>query len=126
MVDNTITDGKRIAQLLASEVTGLDGRLLGAVSVTGADPDSAPTQSGTEAYTVVAGDDPVGTVSMYPESATLTFERAVSWPDDQRPALLDESDDVLVVSSGAGVKRAVDAIRLWLRLQRADETDTES
>jgi hypothetical protein len=127
MVENTVTDGKRIAQLLASELTGLDAGLLGDISVSDADPDAVPTDSGTDAYTIVAGDDPVGTVSMFPEYATVTFERTVSWPDgDQRPELLDESDDTLVVSSGAAVKRAVDAIRLWLDLRDTDGTSLGS
>lgn len=126
MAEDTVTDGKRIAQLLASELTGLDEGQLEDISVNDADPDSVPTDSGTKAYTVVASDDPVGTVSMYPEYATVTFERAVSWPDDRRPELLDESDDLLVVSSGAAVKGAVDVIRLWLRLRGTDESDTES
>jgi hypothetical protein len=116
MVEDTVTDGKRIAQLLASELTGLDEGLLEDISVADADPDAVPTDAGTEAYTLVAGDDPIGTVSMFPEYATVTFERAVAWPEgDRRPDLLDDSDSTLVVSSGAAVKRAVDAIRLWVR-----------
>jgi hypothetical protein len=126
MVENTVTDGKRIAQLLASELTGLDAGLLGDISVSDADPDAVPTDVGTDAYTIVAGDEPIGTVSMFPEYATVTFERTMSWPDgDQRPALLDESDDTLVVSSGAAVKRAVDAIRLWLDLRESNRTHLE-
>jgi len=118
MVGDTVTDGKRIAQLLASELTGLDEGPLEEVSVADADPDAVPTDTGTEAYTVVAGDEPIGTVSMFPEYATLAFDQTVSWPDgDQRPDLLDDSDSTLLVSSGAAVKRAVDAVRLWLRLQ---------
>lgn len=117
MVEDTVTDGKRIAQLLASELTGLDDGPLGDIGVTDADPDAVPADSGTDAYRIVASDRPIATVSMYPTYATVSFERPVAWPaGQQRPALLDESGGELVVSTGAAVKRAVDAIRLFCRL----------
>ena len=112
MVEDRVTDGKRIAQLLASEVTGLDEGPLEAFSVVDADPDATPTESGTDAYSLTAGDSTVATVSVYPDHATVTFDDAVTWPEEQeRPALLEEDDDSMVVPSGAAVKRAVDVIR---------------
>lgn len=124
MVEDTVTDGKRIAQLLASELTGLDEGALAALSVTEANPDAVPTDAGATAYTIVDGDDEaLAVVTMYPEYATVSFQRAVAWPEgQQRPDLLDESDSTLVVSSGAAVKRAVDAIRLFLEI--ADDKST--
>lgn len=109
MVEDRITDGKRIAQLLASEVTGLDEGPLDALSVAESDPDATPAEDGTDAYALTTGDTTVATVSMYPDHATVTFEGGVTW--DERPALLEGGGNTLVVSSGAAVKRAVDAVR---------------
>ncbi|WP_096389948.1 hypothetical protein [Halopenitus persicus] len=52
MVDDRLQDGVRIAQLLASEVTGDAGRLRD-LRVTDADPDVEPTLDGTLAYRIV-------------------------------------------------------------------------
>ena len=56
MVDDRLTDGRRIAQLLASELTGGVDRLT-RLSVTDADPDVEPTTDGGLAYTVRFGGD---------------------------------------------------------------------
>lgn len=53
MVEDRLTDGRRIAQLLASELTGA-GDALVALSVTDADPDVEPTTDGALAYRVRA------------------------------------------------------------------------
>lgn len=53
MVADRLDDGVRIAQLLASEVTGNEGRLRG-LGVTDADPDAEPTADGALAYRIVA------------------------------------------------------------------------
>lgn len=52
MVQNRLRDGKRIAQLLASELTG-DQAALETVVVADADPDVEPTADGAFAYRVV-------------------------------------------------------------------------
>lgn len=52
MVQDRLRDGKRIAQLLASELTG-DHAALAHVVVADADPDVAPTDEGAFAYRVV-------------------------------------------------------------------------
>jgi len=114
MVDDRITDGKRIAQLLSSELTGLDEGRLADVAVGDPNPDASPTATGTTAYTVTAGGAPFAVVSMYPERVTVTFEEPVAWPDgDERPAVL-RGDRTVEVTTGAAVKRAVDAVRLAL------------
>lgn len=56
MVEDRLADGTRIAQLLASELTGGVDRLT-RVSVTDADPDVEPTTDGALAYTVRFGGD---------------------------------------------------------------------
>lgn len=57
MVDERLRDGKRIAQLLASELTG-DRDDLAAVAVTDPNPDVEPTADGAFAYAVTLVDDP--------------------------------------------------------------------
>jgi len=52
MVQDRLRDGKRIAQLLASELTG-DQASLAHVVVADADPDVEPTEDGAFAYRVV-------------------------------------------------------------------------
>jgi len=54
MIDERLTDGVRIGQLLASELSGDEGRLrdLGLVD---ADPDVEPTPDGALAYRVIRG-----------------------------------------------------------------------
>lgn len=56
MVEDRTTDGVRIAQLLASELTGGGGHLAG-VTVTDSDPDAEPTTDGALAYRVSAGNE---------------------------------------------------------------------
>jgi hypothetical protein len=52
MVADRLTDGVRIGQLLASEVSGNEGRLR-ALSIADADPDVEPTADGALAYRIV-------------------------------------------------------------------------
>lgn len=102
MVQDRLSDGKRIAQLLASELTG-DQAALAHVVVADADPDVEPTEDGAFAYRVVhvadsdalttddrgrptlaadsAGDvdaatTEIATVSVQPERAHVTFTLA--------------------------------------------------
>jgi len=51
VVPDRLADGRRIAQLLASEIEG-HGGALAALRVVDADPDAAPTPGGTFAYAV--------------------------------------------------------------------------
>ncbi len=106
MVDERVTDGRRVAQLLASELAGLETGPLDAVDVTDADPDAEPSPGGTVAYRVAAAGEPVGTVVLYPERAVVDLTVGGSE---------GAADDRLVVDSGVAVKRAVDAVRERLR-----------
>ena len=58
MVTDRLRDGVRIAQLLASEVTGDQGRLK-TLSVADADTDVEPTLDGTLAYRITREDEPI-------------------------------------------------------------------
>ena len=61
MVQDRLRDGTRIAQLLASELTGNRGALE-AVVVVDADPDVEPTADGALAYRVAVVSDPAAIV----------------------------------------------------------------
>ncbi|MFB6193848.1 MAG: hypothetical protein ABEI75_02175 [Halobaculum sp.] len=102
MVEERVTDGVRIAQLFASEVSG--GATPGVFAVADADPDVEPTPDGATAYTVTTGGSPtddggtaddsgttddgesstdepdegdrVATVAVQPERAYVEFHRA--------------------------------------------------
>lgn len=119
MVEDRITSGKRIAQLLSSELSGRDRGILGDLAVVDADPDADPSPEGAVGYRVAYRDERVGTVRLYPDAAALSVARdtaadhsladrvaeAVEGPD------LSVTDDGSVrVESGAAVKRAVDAL----------------
>jgi len=113
MVDERITDGERIAQLLASELSGLAVGSLAGVTVTDAHPDASPAPSGTLAYALAVEGERAGEVYMYPDRVRVELDP----PADERDAqgserdTEGESDAVLTVDSGAAIKRAVDAVR---------------
>jgi hypothetical protein len=113
MVERRISDGRRLGQLLASELTGLSVGVLADVSVTDADPDARPSESGTEAYRIAFEGTVVASVRLYPEHATVCLRGERAWPDDVRPSETEACTpaSVLRVTDGAGVKRAVDALR---------------
>lgn len=125
MVDERITDGERIAQLLASELSGLAVGPLADVTVTDANTDATPTASGTLAYALTREGDRVGEVYMYPDRVRIELEPA----DSRRPdGDLDgegesDADRTVAVESGAAVKRAVDAVRELLVGTNRDPED---
>ena len=73
MVEDRVADGKRIAQLLSSELSGRETGPLASVAVVEADPSAEPAPEGTLAYRVARGDRPVGAVLLYPEAAVLAL-----------------------------------------------------
>jgi hypothetical protein len=124
MVERRLSDGKRIAQLLASEIDGLGGPLESA-SVVDADPDVEPTVGGAFAYAVAvddaadAGDDTsddrIATVFVQPDRARVEFdtdqrrvaERAADADLRVRPKATQPPRTLVFVEDGAQVKRAV-------------------
>lgn len=115
MVEDRITDGKRIAQLLSSELSGRDDGPLAAVSVVDADPDATPGVERTEAFGIAVDGSRVGTVTLSPDHAGVRLTAGVdvavrSATESGVPATRDGDDAILRVESGAMVKRAVDAI----------------
>ena len=88
MVEDELDDGKRIAQLLASEITGHERPPLGRLSVENADPDAEPSLDGTFAYEVA-------------RDAGLRV----------RPKAVEPPRLLVFVESGAEVKRALPVLR---------------
>ncbi|SDF43332.1 hypothetical protein SAMN04488067_104179 [Halorubrum xinjiangense] len=127
MVTDRLTDGVRIAQLLASEVTGNESDLRG-LTVADADPDVEPTADGELAYRIVrergdsadefGGDEsaePVAEVYVQPDRARI---EAIAAPDAAataagevdlrvRPKTVHPPRTLVFVEDGAQVKRAL-------------------
>jgi hypothetical protein len=115
MVERRISDGKRIGQLLASELTGLSVGVLAELSITGADTDATPSEAGTRAYRVAHDGDVVAGVWLYPEHAELRLTGEHGWPATvPGRKVTREGADSLRIETGAGVKQAVDALRAVL------------
>ena len=121
MVEERLTDGRRIAELLASELDGLEG-IFARVTVTDPDHDVTPTPDGAYAYTVTIGEESDGeeprtlaTVAVHPERAHVEFERgqgvAADVGEEQglrvRPKAVEPPRTLVFVEDGGEVKRAV-------------------
>ena len=125
MVEDRVTDGERVAQLLASELSGRSDGELDRFSVVDADPDAEPTPEGTVAYRIAVDGDRTGEVHIYPDGAEV---RVGDGGDGSENGSLDTgrlveatrgdglraetTDDGVVVriEYGAAVKQAVDAL----------------
>jgi len=73
MVEERLTDGRRIAEFLASEVTG-HGDDLAPLAVTDADPDVEPSAGGALAYAIERDGERVASVFVEPERVRVAFE----------------------------------------------------
>lgn len=118
MVEESIRDGHRIAQLLASEITGLDRGPLSEIVVVDADPDVEPTDDGAFAYGIDHGDDRLADVYVQPDRAYLEVRTGVDAARDAavgldlrvRPKAVTPPRTLVFVEHGARVKRAVDVL----------------
>ncbi|WP_256289549.1 hypothetical protein [Halobellus inordinatus] len=129
MVEERLTDGRRIAQFLASEVTGHEDDLR-SLSVTDADPDVEPTPDGAFAYAIEREDSSdsgdgdgdstrVASVFVQPERVRVEFETAVDAVADTareeglrvRPKAVDPPRTLVFVEDGAQVKWLLPALR---------------
>ena len=137
MVIDRITDGTRIAQLLASELDGREDGGLESVSVVDADRAVEPTESGERAYDVVVsavddgdrhataeGDtERLAQVFVHPERARMVLEAdrelvetaatdvALEVVEETDNGDGDTPDPSVLVDSGAAVKRATDVVQ---------------
>ena len=117
MVEDRLADGTRIAQLVASEVTGHEASLSD-LSVVDADPDAEPSTDGALAYRVVcdAGGEieAFAEVYLHPDRARVEFlagrEAAAAAADAEglrvRPKAVRPPRTLVFVEDGAEAKRA--------------------
>jgi len=118
MVETRIEDGHRIAQLLASEITGRETGPLAEMAVVDADPDVTPTADGAFAYGIDHDGDRLADCYVQPNRAYLEVRRGVDAAADSaaendlrvRPRAVDPPHALVFVESGAAVKRAVDVL----------------
>jgi len=110
MVENRITDGKRIGQLFASELTGLERGPLGAVSVEDAEPDVEPTAEGAFAFRVAAEGETLGTVRVTERTARLELATPTAFESERDDVTVEERGNAVVAHSGAAVKTLVDVV----------------
>lgn len=118
MVEDRITDGVRIAQLLSSEFDGREDPPLDSVAVVNADPDVEPTEEGTLAYELERNGDPVATVFVHPDRVRIELMDNVEAVERKatesgirvRPKAVRPPRVLVFVESGAEVKRAVDSV----------------
>lgn len=129
MVVDRLTDGTRIAQLLASELTGHEAAFA-SLSVVDADTDVEPTDDGALAYAVTAADERVAEVYVHPDRARVEF---LSHPDVTaeaaseeglrvRPKAVRPPRTLVFVEDGAQVKWILPAFRALVEALDVDTT----
>lgn len=132
MVEDRITDGRRIAELLSSELAGRDDGELARVAVVDADPDVEPTADGARAYDVARDGERFARAFVHDDRAHLEFEAgrdaAVRAAEDVglrvRPKATNPPKSLVFVESGAEVKRATDVVRAASRaIESTDDRD---
>jgi hypothetical protein len=134
MVEDRITDGRRIAQLLSSEIDGREDGELTHFAVTNADRDAEPTADGAHAYDVTRHDDRIARAFLHDDRAHLEFEagqdvaaEAASAADLRvRPKATEPPKTLVFVESGAEVKRATDVIQQVSRALEAQDVSEQN
>jgi hypothetical protein len=118
MVEERLTDGTRIAQLLASEVEGHEDALA-ALAVRDADPDVEPTDAGALAFRIAAGSTSLAEVYVHPDRARVEFTAAVDVAAEAaeeaglrvRPKAVRPPRTLVFVEDGAQVKWLLSVLR---------------
>lgn len=118
MVEDSLNDGTRVAELLASEVSGHENDPYGRLAVTNADQDVEPTTDGAHAYDVTVDGESLAAVFVQPGRARLELH-------DRLDAARDAAEDsglrtrpvggvsprlVVFVENGVETKRALDVL----------------
>ncbi|QSW99136.1 hypothetical protein [Haloterrigena alkaliphila] len=128
MVEERITDGRRIAELLASELEGREDGGLESIAVANADRDVEPTADGSRAYDITRDDERIARVFVHEDRAHLEFETepevAAGAADEAdlrvRPKATRPPTTLVFLESGAEVKRASDVVQTVSRSLSAD------
>ncbi len=131
MVEDRITDGRRIAELLASEIDGREDGELAHFAVTNADRDVEPTVDGARAYDVERDGDRFARAFVHEDRAHLeleagrdaTLEAAEDADLRVRPKATTPPKTLLFVESGAEVKRATNVLEAASRAAGTDGDD---
>lgn len=118
MVEERTTDGKRIAQLLSSEVSGREDSGLASLEVVDADPGVEGTTDGELAYEIDHDGSSFAAVYVHEDRARIEFrngvETAAEAADEAglrvRPKAVEPPRTLVFVEDGAEVKRATDVL----------------
>jgi hypothetical protein len=119
-MDDRLEDGRRIAQLLASELDGRTDRGLDRVAVSDAEPDVEPTSDGVRAFDVSECGDLVARVLVQPEQVLVEIpsltEAAEAAAAENGLELTQPAVGAarVIVPDGATVKRVVPVVRAVL------------
>jgi len=132
MVEERITDGVRIAELLSSEVSGREGDLAD-LAVVAADPDAVGTVDGERAYDVARDGDRVARAFVHESRVRLEIdaapERSLDLAADRglraRPRATEPPRTILFVESGAEVKPASDVLAVLAGYGYGDRRTTD-
>ncbi|WP_276301964.1 hypothetical protein [Halorussus lipolyticus] len=118
MVEDRTTDGKRIAQLLSSEVSSREDSGLDALEVVNADADVEPSAEGELAYEIAFADggEILAEVYVQEDRARIEFREEVDSAAEVaesvelrvRPKAVEPPRTIVFVEDGAEVKRATD------------------
>lgn len=121
MVEERTTDGKRIAQLLSSEVDGREDSGLDALAVVNADPDAAGSADGELAYEVAreggsTEETTLAEVYVHDDRIRIEFREGIDAAAEAgdevglrvRPKAVEPPRTLVFVEDGAEVKRATD------------------
>ena len=122
MARDELTDGKRIGQLLSSEIHGHERGTLGRLAVVEADRDVEPAVEGTFAYEIGTGTEDgerIASAYVHPDRLRLEFavavETALSAADraglDARPKATESPQAIVFVDTGAEIKVVLNVVR---------------
>ncbi|WP_227374422.1 hypothetical protein [Haladaptatus halobius] len=124
MVEDRVTDGVRIAQILSSEVDGREDPPLDSLGVVNANRNVEPTADGALAYEIERNGEVDGggkvVAGVFVQSDRVRVELSEGIEDAEkvareaglrvRPKAVEPPRVLVFVESGAEVKRAVDAL----------------
>lgn len=120
MVEERTTDGKRIAQLLSSEIDGREDSGLAALAVVDADPDVQGSADGELAYEVAreggSEQERLAEVYVHDDRVRVEFRDGIDAAAEAgsevglrvRPKAVEPPRTLVFVEDGAEVKRATD------------------
>jgi hypothetical protein len=116
MVEERTTDGKRIAELLSSEVSSREDSGLAVLAVVNADPDVEPSADGKLAYEIARDDAILAEVYVHGDRVRIEFREQIDAAADAaeevglrvRPKAVRPPRTLVFVADGAAVKDATD------------------